>query len=48
MPCTHATSHTDWLEKFKHLPKSEQAYEALIGEADEAIGTDMTQASKRI
>lgn len=30
-----------WLEKFKHLPKREQAYAALVGEADEAIGTVM-------
>jgi arylsulfatase A-like enzyme len=28
-----------WLEKFKHLDKRQQAYAALIGEADEAIGT---------
>lgn len=28
-----------WLEKFKHLDKREQAYAALVGEADEAIGT---------
>lgn len=32
-----------WLEKFKHLDKREQAYAALIGEADEAIGTVMTK-----
>lgn len=32
-----------WLEKFKHLPKREQAYAALIGEADEAIGTVMNR-----
>jgi arylsulfatase A-like enzyme len=32
-----------WLEKFKHLDKREQAYAALIGEADEAIGTVMTR-----
>lgn len=32
-----------WLEKFKDLPKREQAYAALIGEADEAIGTVMTK-----
>jgi arylsulfatase A-like enzyme len=30
-----------WLEKFKHLGKREQAYAALIAEADEAIGTVM-------
>jgi arylsulfatase A-like enzyme len=30
-----------WLEKFKHLDKREQSYAALIGEADEAIGTVM-------
>lgn len=32
-----------WLEKFKHLDKREQAYAALIGEADEAIGTVLTK-----
>lgn len=32
-----------WLEKFQHLDKREQAYAALIGEADEAIGTVMTK-----
>lgn len=32
-----------WLEKFKHLDKRQQAYAALIGEADEAIGTVMTK-----
>lgn len=32
-----------WLEKFKHLDKRQQAYAALIGEADEAIGTVMTR-----
>jgi arylsulfatase A-like enzyme len=32
-----------WLEKFKHLDKKEQAYAALIAEADEAIGTVMTK-----
>ncbi len=32
-----------WLEKFKHLDKREQAYAALVGEADEAIGTVMTK-----
>lgn len=32
-----------WLEKFKNLPKREQAYAALIGEADEAIGTVMAR-----
>ncbi len=32
-----------WLEKFKHLDKKEQAYAALVGEADEAIGTVMTK-----
>jgi arylsulfatase A-like enzyme len=31
-----------WLEKFKHLDKREQAYAALVSEADEAIGTVMT------
>jgi arylsulfatase A-like enzyme len=30
-----------WLEKFQHLDKREQAYAALIAEADEAIGTVM-------
>ncbi len=30
-----------WLEKFSHLPKRQQAYAALIAEADEAIGTVM-------
>lgn len=34
---------THWLEKFKHLPKREQAYAALVGEADEAIGTVMAR-----
>jgi arylsulfatase A-like enzyme len=32
-----------WLEKFKHLDKRQQGYAALIGEADEAIGTVMTK-----
>jgi arylsulfatase A-like enzyme len=32
-----------WLEKFKHLDKRVQAYAALIGEADEAIGTVLTK-----
>jgi arylsulfatase A-like enzyme len=32
-----------WLEKFQHLDKREQAYAALIGEADEAIGTVLTK-----
>ncbi|MES2596228.1 MAG: sulfatase-like hydrolase/transferase [Verrucomicrobiota bacterium] len=32
-----------WLEKFKHLEKREGEYAALIGEADEAIGTVMTK-----
>jgi arylsulfatase A-like enzyme len=32
-----------WMEKFKHLDKRQQAYAALIGEADEAIGTVMTR-----
>jgi arylsulfatase A-like enzyme len=32
-----------WLEKFKHLDKRQQGYAALIGEADEAIGTVMTR-----
>jgi arylsulfatase A-like enzyme len=32
-----------WLEKFKHLDKRQQAYAALIGEADEAIGTVMAR-----
>lgn len=32
-----------WLEKFKQLDKRQQAYAALIGEADEAIGTVMTK-----
>jgi arylsulfatase A-like enzyme len=32
-----------WLEKFKHLDKREGEYAALIGEADEAIGTVMTK-----
>lgn len=32
-----------WLEKFKHLPKREQAYAALVGEADEAMGTVMSR-----
>lgn len=32
-----------WLEKFKHLGKRQQGYAALIGEADEAIGTVMTR-----
>lgn len=32
-----------WLEKFNHLDKREQAYAALISEADEAIGTVMTK-----
>ena len=32
-----------WLEKFKDLDKRQQAYAALIGEADEAIGTVMTR-----
>lgn len=32
-----------WLEKFQHLDKREQAYAALVGEADEAIGTVMTK-----
>ena len=32
-----------WLEKFKHLPKRDAAYAALIAEADEAIGTVMTK-----
>ncbi len=33
----------NWLEKFKHLDKRQQGYAALIGEADEAIGTVMTK-----
>jgi arylsulfatase A-like enzyme len=33
----------EWLEKFKHLDKREQAYAALIGEADEAIGQVMSK-----
>ena len=32
-----------WLEKFKDLPKRQQTYAALIGEADEAIGTVMSK-----
>ena len=32
-----------WLEKFQHLDKREQAYAALVSEADEAIGTVMTK-----
>lgn len=32
-----------WLEKFKNLDKRQQGYAALIGEADEAIGTVMTK-----
>lgn len=32
-----------WLEKFKHLDKREGEYAALIGEADEAIGTVMSK-----
>jgi arylsulfatase A-like enzyme len=32
-----------WLEKFKHLDKRQQAYAALTAEADEAIGTVMTK-----
>jgi arylsulfatase A-like enzyme len=32
-----------WLEKFKPLGKRQQAYAALIAEADEAIGTVMTR-----
>lgn len=32
-----------WLEKFKHLPKREQAYAALVGEADEAVGKVMNR-----
>jgi len=34
-----ASSH--WLEKFKHLDKREQAYAALVAEADEAVGAVM-------
>jgi arylsulfatase A-like enzyme len=32
-----------WLEKFKHLERRQGEYAALIGEADEAIGTVMTK-----
>jgi len=32
-----------WMEKFKHLDKRLQGYAALIGEADEAIGTVMVK-----
>ncbi len=32
-----------WLEKFKHLPKRDQPYAALIAEADEAIGSVMAK-----
>jgi arylsulfatase A-like enzyme len=32
-----------WLEKYKDLEPREQAYAALVGEADEAIGTVMTK-----
>lgn len=32
-----------WLEKFKDLPKHDQAYAALVAEADEAIGTVMAK-----
>jgi arylsulfatase A-like enzyme len=32
-----------WLEKFQHLDKRDQGYAALIGEADEAIGTVLTR-----
>ncbi|GEP43640.1 sulfatase-like hydrolase/transferase [Brevifollis gellanilyticus] len=32
-----------WLEKFKHLEKRTGEYAAIIGEADEAIGTVMTK-----
>lgn len=28
-----------WLDKFKHLPKRDQPYAALVAEADEAVGT---------
>jgi arylsulfatase A-like enzyme len=30
-----------WLEKFKHLPRHDQQYAALVAEADEAVGTVM-------
>lgn len=30
-----------WLEKFKHLPKRDQAYAGLVAEADEAVGSVM-------
>lgn len=32
-----------WLEKFKDLPKHDQAYAALVAEADEAIGNVMAK-----
>lgn len=32
-----------WLEKFQHLDKREQAYAALVAEADEAVGTVMNK-----
>lgn len=32
-----------WLEKFKDLPKHDQAYAALVAEADEAVGTVMAK-----
>jgi arylsulfatase A-like enzyme len=32
-----------WLDKFKHLPKRDQNYAALVAEADEAIGTVMAK-----
>ncbi|MBL9117086.1 MAG: sulfatase-like hydrolase/transferase [Verrucomicrobiaceae bacterium] len=32
-----------WMDRFKHLDKRQQAYAALVGEADEAIGTVMSK-----
>lgn len=40
---TPIVASPSWLEKFKHLDKRERAYAALVGEADEAIGTVMTK-----